>query len=196
MTAGVDWDQLRSRLAKGREAFNAAQAIDGARLEALLLARARQLAEPATTRRDRTKSAALVVRAGNERYALELAHLAGVVPFRSSSPVPNSSPELLGVVAARGDIWAIFDFRLLFAASRSDATEGGYALLMRHDRRRVSLRVDDVERVCDLTQSNVAALDDRATGVPIELVDGATADSVILVRLDTVWNHPAIREAT
>lgn len=196
MKAGVDWDRLRGRLAENQAAFGAAQTIDGVRLEELLLARARLLADPTVARRDHGRSTALVVRAGAERYALELAHLAGIVPFRSCSPVPGGPPEMLGAITARGDIWAIFDFRLLFTASPPDVAEGGYALLMRHDKRRVSIRVDDVERVCDLKQSKIATLDDRVTGVPIELVDGTASVALILVRFDAVWNHPAIREAT
>lgn len=196
MKAGVDWDRLRNRLAEGQAAVSAARTIAGDRLEELLLARAKLLADPTVVRRDRGRSNALVVRAGDERYALELARLAGIVPFRTCSPVPGAPPETLGVITARGEIWAVFDFRLLFTASRPAAPESGYVLLMRHDKRRVGVRVDDVERVCDLSRSKVVTLDDQATGVQTELIDETASAAIILVRSDAVWNHSAVREAT
>lgn len=197
MKVDVNWTELREKLAHGVEALSASQQISGAPLEELLRARARQLAAGPTVARGSTdRSAALVIRAGVERYALELIHLAGIVPFHSCSAVPGGPAELLGLINARGDVWAVFDLHRLVNPTHVDISDGGYAILMRHDRRRIAIRVDDVERVSDLEKSKVLTLDDTTSGPPVELVGTSTSASLILVRPGALWNHPAICEAT
>jgi chemotaxis signal transduction protein len=194
---GVDWTAVRRRLAEGQESLADLMEVGGERFQALLRERARALAEPGKAAlRPAATVQALVIRAGAERYGLELDKLAGILPFASCALVAGGPSELIGLVNARGEIWAAFEFRRLMGAGAAEAPSGGYVVLLRHGRRRVGLRVDEAERVRALTHADLKSSPEKTSGIAAEFIKGVTPDSVILVDLDALWTHPAIAEET
>lgn len=196
MTAGIDWSEIRRRLAEGEAALHAAFTLDDVQIEQLMATRARQLATRSPIgRRVKSTRPVLIAGAGVERFIIELASLAGIVPFRSCVPAPGGPTELLGIVNARGELWTVFDFSRLFSHPTTDGVSAGYVLLFRHPRRRVGLRFDNVGNVCEVDSSRLKMARDGLTDVPLEVTDEATTKSLSLVRDQAIWNHPAIREA-
>lgn len=195
-TGGIDWTAVHRRLAEGQASLAGLTEVGGERLEALLRERARALAEPGKAAVRPATVQALVVRVGAERYGLELSRLAGILPFASCAPVAGGPSELLGLVNARGEIWAAFEFHRLLGAGAAEAPAGGYVVLLRHGRRRVGLRVDEADRVRALIRADLKRPPGTASGIATEFIKGVTSDSVILVDLDALWTHPAIAEET
>jgi purine-binding chemotaxis protein CheW len=194
--SGIDWAAIHDRLAKSQTSLAGLMETDDARFDALLRERARKLAEresPALPAGETMQ--ALVVRVGTERYGLELTKLAGVLSFGSCAPVARGPSELLGLFNAQGEIWAVFEFGRLLGAAAKEPPTGGYIVLLRHGRRRVGLRVDEVDRVRELTRTGLKDVNNNASKDSVEFITGVTSDSVILVDLDNFWTHPAIREA-
>lgn len=197
MTAnGIDWTAIHERLAKGQASLAGSMEINDARFDALLRDRARKLAERESPALPAGKTMqALVVRIGTERYGLELTKLAGVLSFGQCAPVARGPSELLGLFNAHGEIWAVFEFGRLLGAVANELPTGGYIVLLRHGRRRVGLRVDEVDRVRELVRTGLQDANDKASKSSVEFIKGVTSDSVILVDLDNFWTHPAIGEA-
>jgi chemotaxis signal transduction protein len=190
---GIDWTAVRERLAKSQEALASLMEVRDERFDALLRERARKLAERRTAVLPARASAqALVVRAGAESFGLELTRLAGVLPFAQCAPVAGATGELIGLINAHGEIWAAFELRRLLGAAVAPPS-GGYVVLLRHGRRRIGLRVDDVDRVREVGGTQV--IEPGKGAVPMDYVQGVTSDAVILVDLDRLWTHPAIGEA-
>lgn len=193
---GIDWAAVHRRLAAGQSAIDAALETRGARLEALLQERARRLARPDEGGRAAAPGLrVLAVRAGGERYGLELARLAGVVPFERAAAVPGGPVELIGVARARGEMWAAYDLRRLLGAAPGEAAGRGCLVLLRHPRRRVAVRVDEPEQVHGVDPGEIRRPSDDATARPAPLVRGVAHGSILLIDLDDLWVHPAIGEA-
>ncbi|MBX6323731.1 MAG: chemotaxis protein CheW [Rhodospirillaceae bacterium] len=197
MTGGrIDWAAVHRRLAAAQGAIDAALELDGLRLEALLQERARRLARPD----ERAQTAApglrvLTVRAGGQRYGLELARLAGVVPIERCAPVPGGPSELVGVTRARGEMWAAYDLRRLLGLAAGEPAGQGCLVLLRHPRRRVGVRVDEPGQVQGVGLDEIRRpAEDEAPGPA--LVQGMAPGSVLLIDIDALWGHPAIGEAS
>jgi chemotaxis signal transduction protein len=193
MTAGIDWGAIRKRLAESEAALDAAFTLDGAQVEQLMATRARQLAVRAPVARQAAVTrSVLIVITGSERYVIELASLARIVPFRSCAPVPSGPRELRGIVNARGELWTVFDFGQLLCGSTTDGGPDGYALLLRHPKRRIGLRFDDVGNVCEVDPSQLKMVREGITDAPLDVTDGGKSASLSFVRAQALWEHPAI----
>jgi chemotaxis signal transduction protein len=192
MTGATDWHALHRRLQEAEARLAAAEAHDAGALERLLRERARRLAARTPPRREETRSA-LVVRVGEERFGLEPGALAGVAPFEGASAVPGGPPELAGVVATRGEIWAVHDLGRL--TGTGEAGSGGHVVLLRHPRRRVGLRVDAAERVETWTPAALRRVGADRDGRAAHLVAGVLPGPVLLIDLAALWGHRAIAEA-
>ena len=194
MTAGTDWASLHRQLAEADARLGAAQEMAGEELDRLLHARARHLAGRIAHDRNREQSrSALVVRQGTESFGLELAGLAGVLPCQSSAPVPGGPRELVGIIGARGEMWAVHDLGRLIGAE--DAAEDGHVVLLRHPRRRVGLRVDAAERIEAFPSAALRRIGAERGDVAAGLIAGIMPGSVLLIDSSAVWMHRAIAEA-
>jgi purine-binding chemotaxis protein CheW len=197
IAGGIDWAAAQRRVVEGQNALAGLLEVGGDRLEILLRERARQLAQPgkdAVRRPDAIR--VLVGRVGGERYGLALTKLAGVLPFKSCTPVAGGPSELLGVINVRGEIWSAFELRRLVGGAPAEMPAGGHIVLLRHGRRRVALRIDEAERVRDVARTELKLPTNEASRMPSELIIGLTSDSMILFDPDALWTHPAMTEQT
>jgi chemotaxis signal transduction protein len=86
----------------------------------------------------------LLVRAGGRRVGLLLDQVIEVVDLGRVHPVPSTDPAVRGVTSSRGRIVPLVHLATLLGGSGG---EGGIAVLVRLDHRRVCIEVDDAEEV-------------------------------------------------
>jgi chemotaxis signal transduction protein len=159
-----------------------------------LHARARHLAGRGAHGRSRSETrSALVVRQGTESFGIDLAGLAGVQPGRRTAPVPGGPRELVGIVGARGEMWAVHDLGRLIGTE--DAADDGHVVLLRHPRRRVGLRVDAADRIETFAPAALRRIGAERGDLAPGLIAGITESSALLIDLDALWTHRAIAEA-
>lgn len=71
----------------------------------------------------------LSVEAGTDRYVVRVAALAGVVADRPVTPLPDSGPDLLGVVGVRGQLIPVYDLAACLGDSRCATPSPRWLLL-------------------------------------------------------------------
>ncbi|WP_018262909.1 chemotaxis protein CheW [Methylobacterium sp. WSM2598] len=137
--------------ALGAEAtLGADAALGAARVEAILDARSRALAErgraPAETRARRR---VLLCRVGTECLALPLDAVAEVAPFRPCTPVPGAPPALIGLSGRGGALLSILDLATALDLPPLPAEAGAHLVVLRRDAPRLGLRVERALAVLD-----------------------------------------------
>lgn len=89
----------------------------------------------------------LLVRAGRRRVGLALADVVEVLDPGPVYPVPSAEPALRGVTTARGAIVPLVHLGALLEGGRCPERRAETMVLVRLERRRVCLEVDDAEEV-------------------------------------------------
>ncbi len=188
----IDWEAVRARLATNEALLQGSGEPDPAEMERIFRRRAQQLAaregkdhQPAEVR------PVLIFTLADERFALELDHLAEVFPLERITPVPGSARELLGVVNVRGEIRAAADLARLLGIPR-DETAAGTGLLLRGGAYLPALRVDTVAGIHRIPVNEMQPPDNSL--VPAgSCIQAILPNRVSLLDLNGLLAHPALR---
>jgi purine-binding chemotaxis protein CheW len=89
----------------------------------------------------------LLVRTGNRRVGLELAHVVEVIQVGPVHRVLSREPAMRGVVDLRGRIVPVVHLGALLEAQACPARAGDLVVVVTLDGRRVCLEIDDAELV-------------------------------------------------
>ncbi|ACL60295.1 chemotaxis protein CheW [Methylobacterium nodulans] len=129
---------------------DAESALGAARIEALLDARSRALAErgraPAETRARRR---VLLCRLGPERFGLPLGAVAEVAPYRACTPVPGAPPALLGLSGRGGALLSVIDLATVLNLPAPASDGPAHLVVLRRESPRIGLRVERALAVLD-----------------------------------------------
>ena len=97
----------------------------------------------------------LLVRVGEERYAITATSVREVIRWRAPTPVPGAPPSLLGVISQRGVVLPIVDARLLIGLLANPLERGARCVLLHAEEIEIALLVDEV---ADLVTLDLTAL--------------------------------------
>ena len=144
----------------GRETTPGAMSLDEARTAALLDRRTTQLATRpprASAGATRPAQAMIVWSVAESLFGLDVAVVAGVIPFTGCARVPTREPACLGVIGRTGRFYSVIDVgQLLGLASGGAERDRGpprHLLLLRGAPPYLALAVDQVLGRFDLTGS-------------------------------------------
>ena len=100
--------------------------------------------------------AILVFKMGEERFALRMKMVLTIVPFVKVTPVALTAPEVLGVMANKGEVHSVYDLAKLLQlpAATQQQAGGGQILVLRGDKHRAGVRVDSIEAI-DFLETNM-----------------------------------------
>jgi chemotaxis signal transduction protein len=121
-------------------------------MEAVWLQRARRLSQRVVPAEAGQNSLPVITLGlGHERYGIDLADVAEVLPPVWVTPVPGVAALFAGVINVHGEIRPVLDLRrwLGIEASRKDAVSvvSPRVILLRHAGREMGLRIDSVEQI-------------------------------------------------
>ncbi len=172
----IDWDDVRARLARQRAALEEAFAGKGPWADELLRRRAETLAGDAEARTEPGALQVLIARGAATTYALEVRHLARILPLPRVVPVPGAPPDMLGLIAVGGRVLRLFDVDRLCGEPPHEGSADGYAMTLRLSARPVALRVTAVETVQSLAAAALRPVEDgrlirAVTGARVTLLD-------------------------
>lgn len=116
------------------------------RRTALLAARGRGAGEAVAEHRS-----VILWQLGEERAAIEVGHVAAVLPYAGCAPVPTRQPACLGVISRAGRFYSVIDMRQLAGSAApwpGEAGQGaegpGHLVLLRGGTPHLALAVDQV----------------------------------------------------
>jgi chemotaxis signal transduction protein len=163
--------------------------VDLNRLNEVFRQRAQRLAQRG--RRDATRTnrtPILVFRLGNERFGIELAHVAQVFPRVPITPLPGACGLLLGVAKLNGSLRTVIDPAALLnvPTTRSDA---GYVVLLRASGKLLGLWAETLEGVCQIDLTRLAAVDEVASAPIAGFVRGTTDDRILVLDAKPLIEH-------
>ncbi|MGH6662395.1 MAG: chemotaxis protein CheW [Rhodospirillales bacterium] len=181
----IDWTAVRRKLQRNQQALARAMSMDPERVEALFRERAQKLMERHLDREpDVAAETVLVFAEGREKYAIDVTTVAEVLPFLSATPLPEASPEVLGLVNLRGEFLTVINLARLLGTQQENDGRGGFLLVLRGDDARLGLRVDAVERIQSLRLDNLSPPPrgaDRATGDGAVYIKGISTEETLIV---------------
>ncbi|MFT3710139.1 MAG: chemotaxis protein CheW [Archangium sp.] len=98
---------------------------------------------------------------GNEAFALDILKVQEIKSWVAITPLPNTSPDVRGVINLRGAVVPVVDLRRRFSMPDAELTKYSVIIVARVAEKTVGLLVDAVSDVLD-----VAADQNRASSAP------------------------------
>jgi chemotaxis signal transduction protein len=158
-----------------QQAKQTANSAAAARAERLLDIRTRTLASPPRTAPAAT-TRALLLAAGEGRYALPLPATREVIETAMLVPVPGAGTAIAGIINWRGEFAVVVDLRVVVGASAASKPER--AVVLSGTSPRIALAVDAVHAVTAIDRTTLRPAD-TITSRP-ELFAGI-ADAILLL---------------
>lgn len=173
----IDWDAARRRLGILAQAAESAAALSPEREQAVLSARAEELARvPAAPESAAERLEVVTFNLAGERYALETRFIREIVQPREITPVPGAADVLVGIMNLRGSVLAVMDLARLLAIAHP--AERPWVIVLGLERAEFGLAAERIDEVTAWRADAVlpAGLGEAATG----LVRGVTREAVIV----------------
>lgn len=111
---------------------------------------------PSPAAADQAGNAYLIVRAGEELFALDGATVREVTRWRALTPVPGSPALLPGVISQRGLVLPVVDLRLLMGLAATPPDRATRLVLCQHGSVDLALLVDAVVDLADIAAADLA----------------------------------------
>ena len=162
---------------------------DREQVEAVWRQRAVRLSRRPTVSTQEFQLHVLVLALGKERYGIEIADVAEVLPAILCTPVPGAPPVIAGVMNVRGEIRPVMDLKLILGI-RNAAVPGVPApvILLRQQAREVGVQVDQVEQIRTIAAGELRACGDETAGLS-RYLKGITQDTLMLLSTEALYTE-------
>ncbi|WP_342377015.1 chemotaxis protein CheW [Myxococcus stipitatus] len=151
---GIDWDEVRARLAALEASREAEGTLTPEAQAALLDARARSLSRPpAPEVAPGTLREMIRFRAGGQLYALESRFVLEVIRSTDVVPLPGAPPALRGLTLLRGEVLPVVELAPLFGREPVDST--GPLLVLGMGRAELGVRTEEVQEVTQVSSQEL-----------------------------------------
>lgn len=159
------------------------------RMEAVWRGRAIRLARrPLAADSSEIQSQVLVFRLADERYGIELANVAEVLPATRCTPVPGAPPALAGVINFHGEIRPVMDLkRVLDIPDPAGFGAPSPVILLRKQGREIGLQVDRVEQIRLVGSGELHSGRDADAGITTRFLKGLTLDTLMLLSVEALF---------
>lgn len=157
---------------------------------AVLLARARALAQPVASARDGTSLQVLVFRLAHERYAVDIDAVREVCPLKSLTPLPGVPDFVMGIVNLRGHVVSVLDLKRFFGLPETGLTDMNKIVLLADENMEFGLLADAVTGVLMVDSEALAQTSLPLNDARLPYLKGVTADHLILLDARQLLNDP------
>lgn len=160
--------------------------------QALLRARARQLARPPEAPATGEMLDLLEFGLAGERYAFVAGDVDDVAPLRELTPLPCAPPFLRGLVNIRGRLVAVVDLKRFFGLPDPGITDLHRVLLLRKGGMEIGVLADTVEGVQAVPATRVHAPLPAPAGIRVEYIRGVTPERMVVLDADAILDDPRL----
>ena len=129
----------------------------------------------------------------NEEYGLEILRVQEIKGFSRITPIPNTPPEIKGVMNPRHR--PIVDLRTLFRLAETEYSRFSVIIVVTIGTKAMGLVVDAVSDVLNVNPSELVAPPDLGTGVDTTFMTGMARTGerlVTLLNIDRLVGHPRL----
>lgn len=158
----------------------------------ILMARAKELAQPL---KDRETSAALQVvefLLGGERYAVEAAYVKTVHALTEITPVPCTPAFVLGIINVRGQIVTVIDIKKFFDLADKGITALSKVLIIHAADMEVGILADEIIGGRELDEHELQAALPTLTGIRAEYLRAVTSDRLAVLDVAKILSDKKI----
>jgi purine-binding chemotaxis protein CheW len=132
----------------------------------------------------------IVLGIGKERYGIDLADVAEVLPPVFATPVPGAAAIFCGVLNVHGEILPVIDLRRFLGMEIGPETianrDSGRVILLRQNGRELGLRTDSVEQIRWIGPADLQSRDGSGADISAH-VKGSTKDLLMLLRAEALF---------
>ena len=125
----------------------------------------------------------LAFRLGDEEYGLEILRVQEIKGYSKITPLPNTPPEIKGVMNLRGAVVPIIDLRARLGLVEAEYTVFTVIIVVTVGTKVVGLVVDAVSDVLDVDSKVVSPPPDLGAGVDVSFLTGIARTGERLVSL-------------
>ncbi len=129
----------------------------------------------------------MVLEIGNERYGIELADVAEVLPPVQVTPVPGAPSFFSGVVNVHGEIRPVADLKRLLGIEAAGNCNLARVILLRKQGREMGLIVDRVEQIRSVASDNLPVEGDRFAELSCRYLKGLRHDTLMLINTEALF---------
>ena len=108
----------------------------------------------------------------DEEYGIEILKVREIIGVMSITPVPQSSPQLKGVINLRGQIIPVFDLRLIFGMAEKEHNSETCIIIVDVNGNLVGIIVDTVSEVMNVKAEEVETGSDLEKKVKAQFILG------------------------
>jgi purine-binding chemotaxis protein CheW len=131
----------------------------------------------------------MVLGIGKERYAINLADVAEVLPPVRPTPVPGAAAVFAGVINVGGEIRPVIDLRRWLGMDTVQTGDLARVILLRRDGREMGLQIDSVEPIRSIGSGDLQLADtgDRGPAHGSPRVKATTKDLLMLLSTEALF---------
>lgn len=160
---------------------------------AILKDRARALAKPKqNAKSDGEQITVVEIDLAREHYAIENRYVREVVPLRQFTPIPGTPPFILGVIAVRGRIVSLMDFRQCIGLPATGLVNGSRAVVLANDRMEFAILADRVIGLRVLSMETLQPSVTTFTGTGSDYLMGVAPDGLVVFDGGKVLTEPRL----
>jgi purine-binding chemotaxis protein CheW len=192
----IDWQGAYTRIAAARSALENTGSVSVEERERIWKERAIQFAHKPEEEATESTAHLAIVKMGRELCAFEVGCIESIRPLEEVTRVPRSPQWVTGVANLRGHVYSVTDLqKFLHLSNGLIQSEGkGEILLIKTEKLRLALRVDEVRSVETIQENRIHAASDTIHGVKPEFIRGVIENyelngervPVLVLNMDTL----------
>lgn len=164
----------------------------------ILLARARELAQPPEQEADTETIEVVALRLAHETYGIETAYVREVYHLKDLTPLPCTPPFIAGIVNVRGQVMSVIDIKKLFELPAKGLSDLNKVVIISDGDMEFGILADAILEVRNIPLSEIQPGLPTLTGVREDYLKGITADRLVvldavkLLHSDTIVVHEEV----
>lgn len=184
---GVDWEEVRRRVEEAGGVVRRGGESSPERDRLLLEARARLLARPEEPDATGVELELVTFTLAGERFAIDAAYLLAVARLDRVTTLPGTDPTVYGVMAWRGELLLIRDYRSLLGLAADAQREPGVVLVAGEDRPAFGILAEEAGEFVRIPAAQVHPVP-GGDELGRNIVRGVTGGMLMVLDAVELWN--------
>lgn len=182
LTTAIDWSEIHGRLMTAQAAVEHGWAPTFGEKGKILKARAKALAQEPEEKAIAEEYLEVVeFLLAYEKYGIESSYVREVYPLKELTPLPCTSPFVLGIINVRGQILSVIDIKKFFDLPEKGLTDLNKVIILQSDSMEFGILADVILSVRNVSLSELQPSLPTLTGIRQEYLKGVTTERMVIL---------------